>query len=172
MSTTLAPLYAVSGAPGSGKSTILAELLKTAAGTVVMDIDELLEDGQLLGVPIAVPEAAPIWPAYRRMWQQIIDMPRRAGHPVLLLSPNTPDEIPLPGATACLLLDCADDLRAERLRARGDSDRQIEAALEDARHYRSLFDTTLKTDDLEPPTIADQVLAWTRSTPTTSPGHQ
>ncbi len=164
MSTTLAPLYAVSGAPGSGKSTILPELLKTATGIVVMDIDELLEDGRLLGVPIAAPEAAPIWPAYRRMWQRIIDMPRRAGHPVLLLSPNTPDETPVPGATACLLLDCADDLRAERLRARGDSDRQIEAALDDARCYRGIFDTILMTDDLEPPAIADQVLAWAAET--------
>ncbi|THV42171.1 AAA family ATPase [Glycomyces buryatensis] len=170
MSTALAPLYAVSGAPGSGKSTILPELLKIAAGIVVMDIDELLEDGRLLGLPIAVPEAEPIWPAYRRMWQRIIDMPRRAGHPALLLSPNTPDEIA--GATACLLLDCADGIRAERLRARRDSDRQIEAALEDARYYRGIFDTTLVTDGLEPPIIAEQVLAWARSTPTNSPGHQ
>jgi hypothetical protein len=99
-------------------------------------------------------------------------MPRRAGHAVLLLSPKTPDEMPVPGATACLLLDCADDLRTERLRASGGSDRQIEAALEDARHYRGLFDTTLMTDDLEPPTIADQVLAWTRSTPAINPKHQ
>lgn len=160
MSTTFAPLYAVSGAPGPGRSTILPELLRTAAGIVAMDIDELLEDGRLLGVPIAAPEAEPIWPAYRRMWQRIIDMPRRAGHPVLLLSPNTPDETPVPGATACLLLDCADDLRVERLRARGDSDRQVEAALDDARSYRRFFDTILTTDNLEPPTIADKVLAW------------
>jgi len=170
MSTALAPLYAVSGAPGSGKSTLLPELLKTAEGIVVMDIDELLEDGQHLGVPIAVPEAAPIWPAYRRMWQRIIDMPRRAGHPVMLLSPNTPDEVE--GATAFLLLDCADDIRSERLRARGDNERQIEAALEDARYYRDRFDTSLMTDDLEPAIIADLVLAWARSASTITPGTQ
>lgn len=161
MSTALAPLYAISGAPGAGKSTVFAHLLTAAAGEVVIDIDELLEDGRLLDVPIAVPEAAPVWPAYRRMWQRITDMPRRAGHPVLFLSPNTPDEVE--GATACLLLDCAGDIRAKRLRARGDTARQIEAALDDTRDYRRQFDTILTTDDLEPRQVADRILAWARS---------
>ena len=61
--TALAPLYAVSGAPGAGKSTVLPHLLNAASGEVVIDIDELLEDGRLPGmIPIAAPEAAPIWP--------------------------------------------------------------------------------------------------------------
>jgi hypothetical protein len=167
MSTTLAPMYAISGAPGAGKSTVVPHLLTAAAGEVVMDIDELLEDGRLLGVPIATPEAAPVWPAYRRMWQRITGISRRAGHPVLFLSPNTPDEVE--GATACLLLDCADDIRARRLRARGDTDRQIEEALNDARDYRHHFDAILVTDDLKPSQVADRILAWTRSLPTINP---
>lgn len=36
MSTAFAPFYAVSGAPGSGKSTISPELIRTAAGIVVI----------------------------------------------------------------------------------------------------------------------------------------
>lgn len=158
MDTALAPLYAVSGAPGAGKTSTQAALLASGNGLVVMDIDELLEDSALLGVPIAVPEAAPIWPAYGRMWRRIIDMTRRSGHPVLFLSPNIPTE--LPDATAYLLLDCDDAVRAGRLRARGWDPTQVDAALEDARAYRPLFDTVIRTDDTDPVGVASRILAW------------
>lgn len=158
MDTALAPLYAVSGAPGAGKTSTQAALLASGRGLVVMDIDELLEDSALLGVPIAVPEAAPIWPAYGRMWRRIIDMTRRSGHPVLFLSPNIPTE--LPDATAYLLLDCDDAVRAGRLRARGWDPTQVDAALEDARAYRPLFDTVIRTDDTDPVGVASRILAW------------
>lgn len=161
MGNALAPLYAVSGAPASGKSAVVPELLAAADGIVVMDIDELLEQGALLGVPITAAEAAPIWPAYRRMWRRIIDMPRRAGHPVMFLSPDTPEDIG--GATAGLLLDCDDEVRAGRLRARGWSAKQVEDALEDAREYRTLFDAAVRTDDAEPRIVAKRILTWARS---------
>jgi broad-specificity NMP kinase len=166
MPNELAPFYAVSGAPGAGKTTVMPELLAATDGLVVMDIDELLEESALLGVPIAVPEAKPIWPAYRRMWRRIIDMPRRSGHPVLFLSPDVPDE--LKGATACLLLDCDDDVRAERLRARAWDAEQIADALDDARDYRSLFDAVVRTDDAESRVVAERILAWAMSAGGTS----
>jgi hypothetical protein len=158
MGTELAPLYAVSGAPGAGKTSVQAALLAARSGLVVMDIDELLEDSALLGVPIAVPEAAPIWPAYGRMWRRIIDMTRRSGHPVAFLSPNIPSE--LLGAAGYLLLDCDDDVRAERLRARGWNATQVESALCDARAYRPLFDRAVRTDDTGPDGVAKRILAW------------
>ena len=83
----LAPLYLLAGAPAAGKTTLLPYLLRAADGLVVMDMDELLEDGALLGVTIADPRAALVWPAYDRLWARIVTMVRRAGHPVLLLCP-------------------------------------------------------------------------------------
>ncbi|WP_051326380.1 AAA family ATPase [Glycomyces tenuis] len=163
MDDALAPFYAVSGAPGVGKTSVVSALLGAASGLVVMDIDELLEDGALLGVPIAVPEARPVWPAYRRMWRRIVDMPRRAGHPVLLLSPDTPEDVE--GATAHLLLDCSDEVRSERLRGRGWDDDEIAGALEDAREYRLLFGDVVRTDDAAPSAIAERILEWVDSVP-------
>jgi broad-specificity NMP kinase len=161
--TALAPFYAVSGPPGSGKTAVMPSLIEAASGLVVMDIDELLEDGALLGVPIAVPEAEPIWPAYRRMWRRIVDMSRRAGHPVLLLCPDTPSNIE--GAAACLLLDCDDRTRIDRLRGRDWSVEEIDRTLEEARRYRLLFDTVVRTDDAAPPAVAERILAWVDSVP-------
>ncbi|SDE08619.1 AAA family ATPase [Glycomyces harbinensis] len=160
MRTELAPLLAVSGAPGAGKSTVFRELVAVAEGMVVIDIDELLEEGRLLGVLIAAPEAEPIWPAYRRMWRRITDMPRRAGHPVLFFSPDTPSDVD--GATAHLLLDCADEVRAGRLQARGWNLDQITLALEDAQVYRAQFEAVVYTDDAEPPEVAERVLEWAK----------
>jgi hypothetical protein len=58
-------LFVVTGAPGSGKSTVVPELVRLSPGNlVVMDMDELLDDhGRLLGIDIASPTAAPIRPA-------------------------------------------------------------------------------------------------------------
>jgi dephospho-CoA kinase len=161
MTTPLAPLYAVTGVPGSGKSTILPELVQAAGEMVVADIDEILEKGRLLGVPVTDPEAESVWPAYRRLWHRITYLSRRAGHPVIFLSPDTPDEIE--DAAAHLLLDRSDAVRAERLRARGDDERLIEAAIEDARESRERFDTVLTIDGLEPAVIASRVMEWVRS---------
>ncbi|WP_433510119.1 AAA family ATPase [Nonomuraea sp. CA-143628] len=133
----LAPLYLLAGAPGAGKTTLLPYLLRASDGLVVMDMDELLEDGALLGVPIAEPEAAPVWPAYDRLWTRIVTMVRRAGTPVLLLCP-IPDPHELApvgrwgGPVHWALLDCPDEVRVDRLRARDSRLEWIEEAIEDA----------------------------------------
>ncbi|MEU7854541.1 AAA family ATPase [Nonomuraea sp. NPDC049141] len=169
LSGVLAPLYLLAGAPGAGKTTLLPYLLRAADGLVVMDSDELLEDGALLGVPIAVPEAAPVWPAYDRMWTRIVTMVRRAGHPVLLLSP-----IPDPGEVApagrwhepahWALLDCPDEVRQDRLRDRGSPREWTEEALADAAEGRALIPTVFHSGDEDVADLAARILSWMRGT--------
>lgn len=164
----LAPLFVLAGAPGVGKTTLAPRLIQMAAGPVVVDMDELLEDGALLGVPIAHPEAAPIWPAYNRMWRRIVNIIRRAGHPVVLLCPTpSPEEVaeralwddPVHWA----LLDCDDQLRLDRLRGRGWPQSWIDDAMTDTYRGREIIRTVFRTDEEEMDVLAERILTWVAS---------
>ncbi|MEV4172578.1 hypothetical protein [Nonomuraea sp. NPDC049709] len=172
MDDHLAPLRLLAGAPGAGKTTLLPHLLRAAGGLAVMDMDELLEDGELIGVPIAEPAAAPVWPAYDRMWRRIVTMVRRAGHPVLLLCPIPDAAEAAPGArwvgpVRWALLDCHDDERVRRLRERGAPPEWIDDAVADATQGRALIPTVFESgceSGLESGgDLAAQVLAWARA---------
>ncbi|GAA2266836.1 hypothetical protein GCM10010149_03960 [Nonomuraea roseoviolacea subsp. roseoviolacea] len=168
------PLCLLTGAPGAGKTYLMPYLLGAAGGLVVMDMDEILEDGALLGVPVAEPEAAPVWPAYDRLWGRIVTMVRRVGHPVLLLCPVPDAEELAPGARwdgplRWALLDCPDDVRRRRLEARGYGEEEIEDALADARQGRALIPETFGSGGSrdggaagDPAALAGRVLAWAR----------
>ncbi|MEV4566362.1 AAA family ATPase [Nonomuraea sp. NPDC049419] len=160
-------LHLLAGAPGAGKTTLLPHLLRAADGLVVMDMDELLEDGALLGVRIAAPEAAPVWPAYDRLWGRVVTMVRRAGHHVLLTCPiPDPDEL-APGArweapVRWGLLDCPDAERARRLHERGEPE-AVGGALEDAAQGRALIPTVFSSHGAAPAEVAARVLCWART---------
>ncbi len=159
----------LAGAPGAGKTTLLPHLLRAADGLVVMDMDELLEDGALLGIPIAEPAAAPVWPAYDRLWGRVVTMVRRAGHPVLLLCPIPDADELAPGArwdgpVRWALLDCPDEERLRRLRERGAPAEWIGGAVADAAQGRALIPTVFDSVAGEPRAeLAARVLAWARA---------
>jgi hypothetical protein len=130
-------LIRIAAPPGTGKSTVLPYLVEFARGrAVVADIDEILENGALLGVPIADPAAAHSWPAYDRLWARITGFVTRADIPVVLF-----DQVPSaddPEDPALLGWEIGDAHRAERLRARGEGAALIEDAAADASMLRSL----------------------------------
>jgi hypothetical protein len=153
-------LFVVTGAPGAGKSTVVPELVRLSPGNlVVMDMDELLDDdGRLLGISIASPTAAPIWPAYNALWLRITELIRRSGIPVLLLSPLLPTELP---EGRWLHLDCPDAVRRKRLAARGWLQDQIDDALADAAELRKHVPRSVR-GDLSPEHVARSILDWIR----------
>ncbi|MEU6719094.1 hypothetical protein ABZ897_47165 [Nonomuraea sp. NPDC046802] len=161
------PLFLLAGAPCAGKTTLRPHLLRAADGLVVMEMDELLEEGKLIGVPIAEPQAAPIWPAYDRMWARIVTMVRRAGHPVLLLLP-IPDAGDLTpqgpwGEAHWALLDCPDDERMRRLAEREWAADWAEEAMADAVQGRALISTVFHNGSDDLAGLAARIVAWTRS---------
>lgn len=158
------PLFVLAGAPGAGKTTLLPHLIEQSEGLVVIDMDEILEDGALLGVPIATPDAAPIWPAYNRLWDRFLDIVRRSGSPVLMLSPTpSPGEVDGPDADSAgehwALLDCPDEIRRSRLAARGWTEEQTADAMTDAHATKPLFGTVFDGTD-DPHELAGHVLDW------------
>ncbi|MEV0344538.1 AAA family ATPase [Nonomuraea sp. NPDC050680] len=166
----LAPLYLLAGAPAAGKTTLLPYLLRAADGLVVMDMDELLEDGALLGVTIADPRAALVWPAYDRLWARIVTMVRRAGHPVLLLCPvPDPPELAPAGRwddpAHWAVLDCPDEVRLDRLRARGYAREWIEDAMADAAQARALIPMVFAEEGEDVADLAARILLWARHRP-------
>lgn len=166
---SLAPLYVLCGAPGAGKTTLLPYLVAGAQNLIVADMDEILEDGRLLGVPIASDDGRNQWPAYDRMWRRIVDLVRRTGSPVLLMRPTPSAGDLTPGLnwtepTLWATLDCTDDERVRRLTDRGWSQGAIADALLDAAHARDVLPTVIRSDETEHSTLAERVLAW--ATPT------
>jgi len=141
------------GAPGAGKTTLLSHL--RGGDLLVADMDEILEDAGLLGVPVASGSGVAHWPAYNRLWVRIVRMLTRAGVPVLLSAPVTPSEwdmavaeVDVPIRTTFVLLDCEDGVRSRRLQGRRWSAEQINDALADAAALRGfglpVLDTTAK----------------------------
>ncbi|WBQ05760.1 AAA family ATPase [Kribbella sp. CA-293567] len=151
-------LFVVAGAPGAGKSTVIPELLRLRSQPlVVMDMDELLDDdGRLLGIEIAAPSAAPIWPAYNALWLRITELVRRSGTPMLLLSPAIPAELP---EGHWLHLDCPDTVRRRRLADRGWPEQRIVKALEDAAELRKLVPQSVAGEST-PEESARRILDW------------
>lgn len=158
-------LFLVSGAPGSGKTTIVPELAAQADGVAILDMDDLLEDGHHLGIPIATPDAAPIWPAYNRLWLRLTRAVGRSGIPVVLFCPLLPREAEAAGLDGTDdarwgLLDCADAERERRLRGRGWNDSEVAGAIEDAEQARRVISTRFATDLATPSETAAEVLQW------------
>ncbi|MGE3073205.1 MAG: AAA family ATPase [Dehalococcoidia bacterium] len=129
------------GVPGSGKSSLVNPLRAALGGRVVVaDMDQLLDtDGKVLGIPIASAEGAHYWARYNEAWMRIAAMVTESGVPLLLLGPLLPAELEQggPGKEWSIgILDCPDEVLADRLQARGWSDGRIAEAMNDARLAR------------------------------------
>ena len=135
-----APLIRIAAPPGTGKSAVLPHLVARAHGAaVVADIDEILEQGHLLGVPIADPAAAEAWPAYDRLWDRITGLVTRTGIPMVLLTQVPDADVDAVAGELLLGWEIGDAQRAARLRARGESDDVIDDARHDAEVLRALL---------------------------------
>lgn len=157
----------MTGAPGSGKSTVVAKLLERSAPFVFLDIDWLADPAsRLVGRDIRF--APETWEAYGELWFGVLYAVFQNGLTPVLFTPGDPSDFagrPLPAWCAglrWLLLDCGDEVRRVRLRARGWTGARLEEALEDARALREGVAERVDTGVLNPDEVAERVLGWLR----------
>ena len=146
-------LVAITGAPGSGKTVLVPVLARLLTGTVVLDWDWLLDPlSRLAGVDLTVHE--PSWPAYGDTWLTLAACIGGTGVPVIVCGPLLPAELALLPSRAlvaqihCIVLDCADAVRRQRLVARGWDEALIVDAQHDAAVLRQLDAEIVPSDSL------------------------
>ncbi|MCG8350385.1 MAG: AAA family ATPase [Chloroflexales bacterium] len=159
-------MYIVTGAPGSGKSTVLEAFLGLHSDYIAFDIDWLAKAASDLAAKDIYSEPS-TWRPYSVLWFEILHAIYKNGRTPIFFTPNDPQDIEQYGRPAwCrdvkwLLLDCDDQTRRERLRQRLDwTEAMIAEAVADADMLRQAIHLQADTGLLSPNEIAAQILNW------------
>jgi hypothetical protein len=117
------PLFVVTGASGSGKTTIFGPLSRLLTGKcVVFDVDWLPDAAGVLAGGVPVTEIP--WTGFDQAWLAVAHGVAQSGLATVLLGTVTPDRVESNagrvwiGSVHSLVLDCADEIRRERIAAR------------------------------------------------------
>jgi predicted ABC-type ATPase len=160
------PLLIVTGASGSGKTSVFTPLARRLSGRcMTFDVDWLLDAAGQLSHANSVEDIDSS--AFRSAWFSVAHGVAQCGMPTLLLGPLISEH--LEGLSArkwvgeihFLLLDCPDDFRRERLVARLQwRSRDIEAHTSFGRWLRANIDPRVDTNKCAPEDSADAVARW------------
>lgn len=158
--------YLVTGAPGSGKSTVVAALLSLETPFIIFDIDWLAQAaGELAGKSIYFDPT--VGKPYLKLWFEVLDSVAKNGKtPIFFVPIDKSDAAHALGEVQAasvqwLLLDCPDEEREKRLRRREDwVEERIREALDDGRLLRQEGIPRIDTGDKTPLEVAREVLRW------------
>jgi len=161
-----APLFVVTGASGSGKSTVLPELLRCLAGQcAVFDVDWLIDP-----LSRAAKDGQTDWDSFRDAWLHVAHGVAQNGLPTLLLGPFIPEHLESPPGRRWvdeihyLVLDCPDELRRQRIEARPRwRGRDIDEQTAFGRWLRQNLAPVIDTSTDSPAGVAQRVAAWVQA---------
>ena len=156
------PLFVVTGASGAGKSTIAGPLRSLLHGCLVIEADVILH------------VAALGWDTWRNTWLQLAHAAALGGQPTVLTGALTPDQLEclpgrkLIGSIHFALLDCPDDVMADRLRARpawreSSSPAKVTEHQRFAAWLRARITPSFDTSTTSAAEVADGVAAWVQA---------
>jgi hypothetical protein len=163
----LKPLFVVTGASGSGKTTIFGPLSRLlAAKCVVFDVDWLLDAAGVLAGGATVTEIP--WAGFDQAWLAVAHGVAQSGMATVLLGTLTPDRVESNvgrvwiGAVHALVLDCPDEVRRERIESRPawrlrDTEQQISFGRWLRQTIPDRVDTSLCSPEEAARTVADWV---------------
>jgi hypothetical protein len=159
-------LYIVTGAPGSGKSTVLKAFLELQSKYIAFDIDWLAEAASNLADKDIYSDPS-TWKPYALLWFEVLHAVYKNGQTPVFFTPNDPQDMEQYGQPAwCrdinwLLLDCDDQTRRQRLHHRPDwTEARIVEAIADGRVLRQAIHLQVDTGVLPPKEIAVRILDW------------
>lgn len=156
------PLFVVTGASGTGKSTITGPLRSLLPGCLVFETDVTLH------------VAALGWDTWRNTWLQLAHAAALGGHATVLTGSLTPDQLErlparmLIGPIHFSLLDCPDDVLAARLQARPawrgtSTEAKIIEHQRFAAWLRSRITPSFDTSTASAGEVAEEVAAWVQA---------
>ena len=156
------PLFVVTGASGTGKSTITGPLRSLLTERLVFETDVILH------------VAALGFDAWRNTWLQLAHAAALGGRATVLAGSLTPDQLEclparkLIGPIHFALLDCPDDVLAARLRARpawrfSSREAQIIEHQRFAAWLRARVTPSFDTSTDSAAEVADRVAAWVQA---------
>jgi predicted kinase/ribosomal protein S27AE len=158
------PLFVVTGASGTGKSTITGPLRTLLPGCLVAETDVILH------------VAALGWDTWRNTWLQLAHAAALGGQTTVLTGSLTADQLErlparkLIGPIHFALLDCPDDVLADRLRARPawrgtSSPAKITEHQRFAAWLRARVTPSFDTSTASPAEVAGRIAAWIADAP-------
>jgi hypothetical protein len=164
-----APVFVITGASGSGKTTVFAPLVDALASDAVLvfDVDWLIDPLAALAGDAGMGE--PHWVALRDAWLCVAHGVAQANRATVLLGPFIPEHLERLPARQWIsevhfgVLDCADDERRRRLAvSRGWRDPKIDDHIRFAAWLRANVGPVFRTDEASPAEVAGALAAWVR----------
>jgi len=159
-----APLLVVTGASGSGKTSVFHEVANELRGEcIVFDADWLID-------PLEGDVTTLDWPRLRDTWLHVAHGVAQNGFATLLLGAFLPDQLAaLPGrrwiaGTHFMLLDCEDDERRRRIDARPPGrTHDVEPQVAFGQRLREMIPSVVDTTTGTPADAAKAIANWARS---------
>lgn len=160
------PLFVVTGASGSGKTTVFGPLARRLGNRcVAFDVDWLLDAAGALSGAKSVAEIP--WEGFFQAWLSVAHAVAQSGLPSLLLGPLVPDRLADSpprrwiGDIHALVLDCPDEIRKARIESRPPwRSRDVAEQVSFGRWLRDNIPDRIDTSACSPEEAAAQIVSW------------